>query len=202
MTSQYAAHKALGVAVGSAAAALAILPGIAVFRDGLYAPPGYEKIFGSVITVITTIALLLTLYHRNIENAPRKRIVRVTLMLCAGGLLALTGFAYARARAICEDRNGSEVYVLIFRPARLTSAAEEHYGMCRAVLAGTNANAIMNEVRDSPGLVIASNAVFLLLYITMNVAAVAALSIAGWRVAKGRELVPSDQSSPGTATVG
>jgi hypothetical protein len=205
MTSQFAAHKALGTAVGSAAAVLAVLPGVAIFYDGVYAPPGYEKIFGAIITVVSTLALLLmTLYRRIIVDLEPKRVVQVTLGLCAIGLVALTAFSYARARAICPGPDNSEVYVLIFRPATVSAAGEQEDGVCRAVLAAPSPDPIMMEVRDSPGLVILSNAVFLFLYVIMNVATVAALSIAGWRVAadsRPERRPGADASKPQLASI-
>jgi hypothetical protein len=193
--SRLAAHRTVGFVAVSAANLLAVLPGIAVFREGLWAPAGQEQAFGTAITVLSTVLLLqLSLYRHLFRRMYRGRVIRITSILAVVGLLALGAFRAAYVTSVYDTAQG-DVLVPVLLSVPLQRLAESHNGMARAI--EVDPGGVKNEIRNAPLLQFVTEGVFLMSYLIMDLSLVAILAILGWRV--GRSDLETEQENDATA---
>jgi hypothetical protein len=193
--SRLAAHRTVGFVAVSAANLLAVLPGIAVFSDGVWAAAGQEKAFGTAITVLSTVLLLqLSLYRHVFRRMYRGRVIRVTSILALVGLTGLGAFRAAYVTSVYEGPRG-EMLVPIFWSPPLERLAASHLGMARAI--ELDPGGVRNEIRNAPMLQWFTEGIFLGSYLVMDLSLVAILAILGWRV--GRSDLATEQENDATA---
>jgi hypothetical protein len=176
---------------------LAVVPGTAVFFTGVLAPPGLNMRFGVIMTIISTLTVMLfLLYQKRLARTSRKRVVHSVLWLALTGLIAALGFAYLHQLCIHErvvymPRDNQQqtiedltirdtVYIPMILGGSLKEWAKEHGR--GTMIDRTPPEVVREKVKETPFLMSLTSAVFLLLYLTMNLAVVSAFMITGFRV--------------------
>jgi hypothetical protein len=184
--------------------ALSVIPGFAIMAKGAMAPIGQETLFGTAVTVVSTLTVLLaTLYRHDAAHLARRHVVLVTVALLTISFAALGGFALVRYLTVIDrtlivlDPEGGkptvhmeQVVIPLFLSDEMEAARTASGG--RMLMVDEDPVAARTMTQNAPMRMAFTYLLLVLLYALSNASAVLCLAVAGWRVtASGREFQPS-----------
>jgi len=190
--------KSIAVVLQAAGALLAVVPGVAMFLTGAFAPPSLGQVFGAVATVSATLLVLaLFLKKHRIASMREKRVRRRLLLYLGMGVTSLVLFAYfrqlcvqpyelifqndpTRPRPVSELTHRDTVYMPLILTGKLKQYVREAGGRSSAVDEQGPAK-IDAVVRETPGLLLLTTVMLLALYVAANLSVVAAILLLGIR---------------------
>lgn len=185
--------KALTAALLAAATLFATLPGIATLSERLEAPPNYHTKFGAYLLAVGVLTLLLmSLWKRQIQHLPRKRVAAYVLTCIPIALLAFTIHDEVYRKTVVTEEvardTTNQVFdsVTVFFPLRLSGRLKQW-----ADSAGGREQIFQNDhhsihkVKAEVERYSRSSTVLLLLLLRMAsvLPLVTAFAVAGWAVA-------------------